>query len=127
MERRGGGKKTVKSPFKPRTSSSLKYTSQSNNDVIEVDQEMIPFEGLLPWGIILTFLTAGGSYVSVSRYLTNDNKRVRYNLDQFEKQLIERDFRLTGKFRAQSDEAVAPQAFKTNGIWKLEKTSWWKD
>lgn len=88
---------------------------------------MIPFEGLLPWGIMLTFLTAGGTYVAGSRFLTNDHKRVRYNLDQFDRQLMERDLRLTGELRGQSQDSKAPDAFKTNGVWKLEKTSWWKD
>jgi hypothetical protein len=87
---------------------------------------MIPFEGVLPWGIILTFLTTGGVYVAGSRFYSNDFKRVRYNLDQFDRQMMERDFRLTGKFRGQSGDAVAPESFKTSGIWKLEKNSWWK-
>lgn len=39
--------------------------------------------------------------------------------------MMERDFRLTGKFRAQLDQDIAPEAFKTNGFWKLEKSSWW--
>lgn len=88
---------------------------------------MIPFEGLLPWGIMLTFMTVGGTYVAGSRYYSNDFKRIRYNLDQFDRQLMERDFRLTGKFRKQMAQVDAPEAFATNGIWKLEKTSWWKD
>ncbi|KAH3679566.1 hypothetical protein WICMUC_000899 [Wickerhamomyces mucosus] len=73
---------------------------------------MIPFEGLLP---------------IVSRLHSNDGKKVRYNLDRFDRQMMERDFRLTGKFREQIDNAVAPESFKTNSAWKLEKSSWFRE
>lgn len=40
--------------------------------------------------------------------------------------MIERDFRLTGVFREQIANEKAPESFKTNGYWKLEKPSrWW--
>lgn len=82
----------------------------------------------MPWTIMLVFLTAGGTYMAESRFhLTNGKRRPRYDLDQFDRQLMERDLRLTSKYRQQSSDAEAPEAFKTNGIWKLEKLSWWKD
>lgn len=33
--------------------------------------------------------------------------------------VLERDFRLTGVRRAQSDKAIAPEAFKTSSWWKV--------
>lgn len=35
--------------------------------------------------------------------------------------VLERDFRLTGEHRAQTDSAIAPEAFKTSSWWRVSK------
>lgn len=37
--------------------------------------------------------------------------------------VIERDFRLTGAYREQSDKPIAPEEFKTNSWWKVRTIS----
>ncbi|CAM9016026.1 unnamed protein product [Wickerhamomyces anomalus] len=84
---------------------------------------MIPFEGLLPYGIMMT---VRGGLVTATRVYQNNGHRVRYAYDNWEEQMMERDYRLTGKFREQVANEKAPEIFKTNSFWKLEKPSrWW--
>ncbi|PRT56381.1 hypothetical protein B9G98_04002 [Wickerhamiella sorbophila] len=84
---------------------------------------MIPFEALLPYGIMFSLLTICGGGLSAVHYLRNDGKRDRWNVDAFDRSLIERDIRLTGRARGQSDSPIAPKDFKLNSVWKLEKPS----
>lgn len=49
------------------------------------------------------------------------NERPRFNLDEWERMMIRRDFRLTGSKRGQGREAVAPEGFATNSFWSTEK------
>jgi len=84
---------------------------------------MIPYEALLPYGVMFSLLTIAGGGLSGIHFLRNGGKRDRWNLDRYETYLIERDYRLTGSYRGQSDAPVAPEYFKTNSIWKLAKPS----
>ncbi|BFZ53130.1 hypothetical protein PYCC9005_000153 [Savitreella phatthalungensis] len=70
----------------------------------------VPFEALLPFGIILGMYTAVGGLLNVTKRLSNEGKPHRYGLDVWERQLMERDFRLTGTVRGQSDTPVADPA-----------------
>ncbi|KAG2199055.1 hypothetical protein INT46_007251 [Mucor plumbeus] len=81
----------------------------------------VPFEALLPFAIISGMFAVTATGLNVTRYFSNDRKPTRYALDTWEKQMMERDRRLTGSLRGQSDEAIAPSAFATNSIWYLEK------
>ncbi|CDO54690.1 NIMM subunit of mitochondrial NADH:ubiquinone oxidoreductase (complex I), putative [Geotrichum candidum] len=82
---------------------------------------MIPFEALLPWGVILGLMTVAGGAMNSIHSARNNGKRDLYGLDKWDRQLIERDFRLTGAYREQSDKPIAPEEFKTNSWWKVEK------
>lgn len=68
---------------------------------------------------IFQFITVGGSAMNAIHSARNNGKRDLYNLDKWDRQLLERDFRLTGEIRKQSDKAVAPEEFKTNSWWKV--------
>ncbi|KAF1799771.1 hypothetical protein V8B55DRAFT_1541435 [Mucor lusitanicus] len=81
----------------------------------------VPFEALLPFAIIAGMFTVTATGLNVTRYLGNDKKPTRYGLDVWEKQMMERDRRLTGSLRGQTDQPIAPLAFATNSIWYLEK------
>ncbi|KAI9355545.1 hypothetical protein BD770DRAFT_366725 [Pilaira anomala] len=81
----------------------------------------VPFEALLPFAIIASFYAVTATGLNVTRYYSNDKKPTRYGLDTWEKQMMERDRRLTGSLRGQSDFPIAPSAFATNSIWYLEK------
>lgn len=82
---------------------------------------MIPYEAILPYGVMFSLLTICGGGMSAIHFFRNDFKRERYNLDRFDTYLIERDYRLTGSYRGQSDTPTAPDSFKVNSIWKLSK------
>lgn len=84
---------------------------------------MIPYEALLPYGVMFSLLTICGGGLSALHFYRNDYKRDRWNLDSFDTALIERDYRLTGSYRGQSNKVVAPENFKLNSIWKLSKPS----
>ncbi|KAI8889254.1 hypothetical protein K501DRAFT_239092 [Backusella circina FSU 941] len=81
----------------------------------------VPFESLLPFVIISGFFAVTGTGLNVTRYYSNDRKPTRFGLDTWEKQMMERDRRLTGSVRGQSSEPIAPAAFATNSVWYLEK------
>ncbi|KAL1934740.1 hypothetical protein VTP01DRAFT_6922 [Rhizomucor pusillus] len=80
----------------------------------------VPFEALIPFGIIAGFFGASGAGMHLIKYYTNDRKPTRYGLDLWDKQMMERDRRLTGSLRGQSAEPVAPAEFATNSVWYLE-------
>ncbi|KAI9477855.1 MAG: hypothetical protein EXX96DRAFT_568444 [Benjaminiella poitrasii] len=81
----------------------------------------VPFEALIPFAIIAGMFTVTATGLNVTRYYSNDRKPTRYALDSWEKQMMERDRRLTGSFRGQSSEPIAPLGFATNSVWYLEK------
>ncbi|KAG5355306.1 hypothetical protein CJU90_4343 [Yarrowia sp. C11] len=82
----------------------------------------IPFEALLPYGIIFGLLTAGGGAMQVLHVYRNGGVRDRFAVDQWDTQMMERDLRLNGgQGRKQVDQAVAPEAFKHNHVWKSER------
>ncbi|KAI8357335.1 hypothetical protein EDC96DRAFT_247125 [Choanephora cucurbitarum] len=81
----------------------------------------VPFEALIPFGLIAGMFTITATGLNVVRYYSNDRKPGRYGLDIWERQMMERDRRLTGSLRGQSDNPTAPPAFATNSIWYLEK------
>ncbi|KAL1856581.1 hypothetical protein Plec18167_007294 [Paecilomyces lecythidis] len=79
-----------------------------------------------------------GAGLTVSKYLSNEHKKARWNRDAWdrvsaqsrialvpytnaEQQMQERDYRLTGSLRTQSAIAEAPKGFEVSNPWKLEK------
>ena len=71
----------------------------------------VPFEALLPFGIIIGMYTVVGGLLGATKTLTNEGKPHRYNMDVWERQLMERDRRLTGTLRGQSDSPIADPAY----------------
>ena len=74
----------------------------------------VPFEGLIPYGIMLAFFGVAGHGAGFVRYWDNGWTNDRYNLDAFDNKMMERDFLLTAVKRGQTSEAVAPEHFKTS-------------
>ncbi|KAH8600284.1 hypothetical protein B0O99DRAFT_610354 [Bisporella sp. PMI_857] len=66
----------------------------------------VPFEALLRMG-------------SCSLHMQNGGKRARHSIDQWDKQMMDRDFRLTGFLRGQTDNPAAPAGFEVNNPWRV--------
>uniref|UniRef100_A0A8H7TRW2 NADH dehydrogenase [ubiquinone] 1 alpha subcomplex subunit 1 n=1 Tax=Bionectria ochroleuca TaxID=29856 RepID=A0A8H7TRW2_BIOOC len=100
----------------------------------------IPFETLLPYGIMIVMFGATGTGLAALKTWHNEGKNPRYSLDQWDRyglplkrsnrlivhELIvitvqQRDRRLTGSITGQVAQAVAPPGFELNNPWKLEK------
>ncbi|KAI1327428.1 hypothetical protein F5Y16DRAFT_372014 [Xylariaceae sp. FL0255] len=81
----------------------------------------IPFEALIPYGIIVTMFGVTGAGLSKLRHWTNENKRARRSLDQWDRVMMNRDRRITGSLRGQSDDPAAPSGFELNNPWRVEK------
>ncbi|KUI62210.1 hypothetical protein VM1G_05205 [Cytospora mali] len=80
----------------------------------------VPFETLLPYGIILAMFGISGAGLSTVKYYQNGGKRARRSLDQWDRQMMNRDRRLTGFLRGQSDNPIAPPGYELNNPWKVE-------
>ncbi|GAA6043035.1 hypothetical protein JCM8097_005125 [Rhodosporidiobolus ruineniae] len=81
----------------------------------------VPFEALIPFGLLTVMFAVTGTGFSAARRITNDGKPTRHTLDTWEERMMERDKRLTGSLRGQSTEPLAPKSFATNSIWQTEK------
>ncbi|KAH8094898.1 small secreted protein [Cristinia sonorae] len=83
----------------------------------------VPWEALIPFGLLTTMFAAAGTLVNVSKRAQNQGKPVRYGIDPWDEMMMERDRRLTGHVRGQSTEPIAPEGFATSSAWYTEKTS----
>ncbi|KAL3477144.1 hypothetical protein BJX99DRAFT_226766 [Aspergillus californicus] len=91
----------------------------------------VPFEALLPYGIVVVMFGVTGAGLSVVKSFANDGKKARWNRDLWDRvriptdnqwcKVMDRDLRLTGKPRGQSTEAEAPRYFEVLNPWKVEK------
>jgi hypothetical protein len=81
----------------------------------------VPFEALLPYGIILGMFGLSGYGISFVKGFANDGKKARWNRDLWDRQMMDRDLRLTGSERGQSSNHVAPKGFDVSNPWKVEK------
>ncbi|KAH6723952.1 hypothetical protein BKA61DRAFT_587415 [Leptodontidium sp. MPI-SDFR-AT-0119] len=81
----------------------------------------VPFEALLPYGIMLAMFGVTGAGLSKIRHMQNGGKRGRHSVDQWDRQMMDRDRRLTGFLRGQTDNPAAPAGFELNNPWRLEK------
>ncbi|CUS15310.1 unnamed protein product, partial [Tuber aestivum] len=94
----------------------------------------IPFEALLPYAIMVGMFGVSGVGLVVVKRLKNEGKNPRYNLDVWDRSIItpnirtdvglfgivmDRDRRLTGLLRGQTDNPVAPPEFAVNSEWKV--------
>ncbi|KAI5808083.1 hypothetical protein DFH27DRAFT_544324 [Peziza echinospora] len=80
----------------------------------------VPFEALLPYGIMLGMFAITGVGLSSIRAYANEGKRHRRSIDQWDRVMMERDARLTGTLRGQSNQAVAPPGYELSSAWKVE-------
>ncbi|ROT43340.1 hypothetical protein SODALDRAFT_36727 [Sodiomyces alkalinus F11] len=81
----------------------------------------VPFEALIPYGIIIAMFGITGTGLAIVKGIENGGKKPRFGLDQWDKQMMDRDRRLTGNLRGQTDTPVAPTGFELNNPWRLEK------
>ncbi|KAK3316394.1 hypothetical protein B0H66DRAFT_604689 [Apodospora peruviana] len=83
----------------------------------------IPFETLIPYGIIIAMFGVSGAGLAGVRNWQNGGKRMRRSLDQWDRQstVMDRDRRLTGELRGQTDNADAPPGYELNNPWRCEK------
>ncbi|WVR03094.1 hypothetical protein IAU60_000083 [Kwoniella sp. DSM 27419] len=81
----------------------------------------VPWEALIPFGLLTVMFGATGTLFNTAKRLTNDGKPPRYNCDSWETMMMERDRRLTGSLRGQSTDPIAPKGFATNSIWDTER------
>ncbi|EKG13458.1 General substrate transporter [Macrophomina phaseolina MS6] len=65
----------------------------------------VPFEALLPYGIMLGFFGLSGAGMAKLRTLQNGGKRGRHSVDAWDR----------------TDIPQAPDGFELNNPWKLEK------
>ncbi|BFZ60539.1 hypothetical protein YB2330_001576 [Saitoella coloradoensis] len=80
----------------------------------------VPFESLIPMGIIAGLFAVTGGLLAASKQFQNEGKPPRYGIDTWDRQMMERDQRLTGTMRGQSQEPRAPAEFAVNSAWKIE-------
>ncbi|WPH00263.1 Hypothetical protein R9X50_00308700 [Acrodontium crateriforme] len=81
----------------------------------------VPFEALLPYGIMLGMFGFTGAALSKIRHMQNGGKRARHSVDQWDRQMMDRDRRLTGFLRGQTDNPIAPAGFELSNAWRVEK------
>ncbi|KAK3724769.1 hypothetical protein LTR37_000817 [Vermiconidia calcicola] len=82
----------------------------------------IPFEALIPYGVMLGMFAVSGAALSKIRHMQNGDKRPRHSVDAWDKQMMDRDRRLTGFLRGQTDSVKAPPGFELSNPWRVEPT-----
>ncbi|EIM23566.1 hypothetical protein WALSEDRAFT_35132 [Wallemia mellicola CBS 633.66] len=80
----------------------------------------VPFEALVPVGLITVMFGVVSVGMNSMKFARNDWKPTRYNVDQFEQVMMKRDERLTGSNRGQRTDPIAPPEFATNSVWQTE-------
>ncbi|PHH87878.1 hypothetical protein CDD83_8287 [Cordyceps sp. RAO-2017] len=81
----------------------------------------VPFESLLPYAIMIGMFGVSGVGLSFMKKLKNDGKPPRWSVDEWDRQMMARDLRLTGSLRGQTDKPEAPPGFEFSNGWKMEK------
>ncbi|KAH8118735.1 small secreted protein [Phellopilus nigrolimitatus] len=82
----------------------------------------LPWEALIPFGLLTTMFAAAGTLLNVSQRAQNLGKPPRYKIDEWDEMMMERDRRLTGHRRGQQTDPVASESFATNSTWYTDKT-----
>ncbi|KAE9976436.1 hypothetical protein BLS_008623 [Venturia inaequalis] len=65
----------------------------------------VPFEALLPYGIMLGMFAVTGGALAKLDHMKNGGKRGRWGIDSWDR----------------SDKPIAPKGFELNNPWKVEK------
>ncbi|KAG4302726.1 hypothetical protein PCANB_001076 [Pneumocystis canis] len=63
----------------------------------------IPFESILPFGILITLFATTGGLLAWVQQNQNNGHSSRYSIDRWDKQMIERDYQITGSLYKQKD------------------------
>ncbi|KAF2089543.1 hypothetical protein K490DRAFT_1612, partial [Saccharata proteae CBS 121410] len=79
----------------------------------------VPFEALLPYGVIIVMFTVSSVGLTQLRVMQNGGKYHRYSLDKWDRVMMDRDRRLTGYLRGQTDKPYAPAGFELNNPWRV--------
>ncbi|KAF9741543.1 hypothetical protein PMIN01_01082 [Paraphaeosphaeria minitans] len=93
----------------------------------------VPFEALLPYGIMLGMFAFSAVSVGKLKEMQNGGKSARRGMDAWDRvsrhsfwppgtladAVLERDRRLTGFARGQTDKAEAPPGFELNNPWRV--------
>ncbi|KAH7916794.1 NADH dehydrogenase 1 alpha subcomplex [Hygrophoropsis aurantiaca] len=80
----------------------------------------VPWEALIPFGLLTSMFAAAGTLLNVSKRAQNDGKPVRYHIDAWDEMMMDRDKRLTGSIRGQSANPIAPEGFEISSAWYTE-------
>ncbi|KAF6815254.1 hypothetical protein CPLU01_14194 [Colletotrichum plurivorum] len=84
----------------------------------------VPFETLIPYGIMVAMFGITGTGLAVIKGIQNGGKKPRWGLDQWDRvsrPVMDRDRRLTGDLRGQTDNAEAPPGFELNNPWRVSR------
>ncbi|KAG5437126.1 hypothetical protein PCK2_001024 [Pneumocystis canis] len=63
----------------------------------------IPFESLLPFGILITLFATTGGLLAWVQQTRHHGHSPRYHIDRWDQQMMDRDHQLTGTPYGQSD------------------------
>ncbi|ORY08533.1 hypothetical protein BCR34DRAFT_626193 [Clohesyomyces aquaticus] len=80
----------------------------------------VPFEALLPYGIMIGMFAFSAGAVGQLKSMQNGGKPARRGLDAWDRVMLERDRRLTGFMRGQTDKPYAQPGFELNNPWRVE-------
>ncbi|KAH9977623.1 small secreted protein [Lactifluus volemus] len=82
----------------------------------------VPWEALIPFGLVTAMFGAAGTLFNVSKRAQNQGKASqKYHIDSWEEMLMDRDKRLTGHARKQTSNPIAPEGFETSSVWYTER------
>jgi NADH-ubiquinone oxidoreductase MWFE subunit len=87
----------------------------------KIQKFVFPFEALFAMGLIGCVTVATMYGVQGYQKFENWGKYKRYNVDRWDRRMMERDSRLTGNVNFQMAADVAPEQFSRNSAWELER------
>ncbi|KAJ3219274.1 hypothetical protein HDU67_001893 [Dinochytrium kinnereticum] len=88
---------------------------------MSLNKFILPLEALSALAVIGVLGIAFRSGLKEYQKFENYGKPKRFNVDRWDRRMMERDSRLTGNVNFQSDQTQAPESFKVNSAWELER------
>ncbi|ESK89714.1 small secreted protein [Moniliophthora roreri MCA 2997] len=82
----------------------------------------VPWEALLPFGMVTFFFGVSGTLLNISTRAQNQGKPIRYNIDNWDEMMMRRDEQLTGHRRGQQDDPTPPPGYDTSSVWLTQQT-----
>ncbi|KAF7432807.1 hypothetical protein PC9H_004750 [Pleurotus ostreatus] len=83
----------------------------------------VPWEALLPFGLVTVMFGAAGTLFNVSTRAQNLGKPGRYGVDKWEDMMMRRDERLTGHRRGQTSDPTPPPGYEISSVWETERVA----